>query len=102
MHTLRLAASRTVRRQARHPAAPASERRATRPDSPGSRRNELLFPIPAGVRTQQPSQPGPHADQGLAVQEPLKILALCLRKEQRIQDKTLVLLTHVIHAPPRP
>jgi hypothetical protein len=52
------------------------------------------------MRTQQPPQPRPHADQRLAVHEPLKILSLRLRKEQRIQDKALILLTHVVHPAP--
>jgi len=52
MRILRPAASRTVRRQAGHPAAPAGEQEEARPGSPGSRRDELPFPLPAGVRTQ--------------------------------------------------
>src|SRR5271165_4420377 len=102
MRILRPVASRTAQRQANHPAAPASERLAGRPGSPGSRRNEPPLPLPAGMRTQQPPQPGPHADQRLAVHEPLKILSLRLRKEQRIQDQALILLTYVVHAPTRP
>jgi len=36
------------------------------------------------------------------VHEPLKILSLRLRKEQRVQDKALIFLPHVVHAPTRP
>jgi hypothetical protein len=35
------------------------------------------------------------------MREPLKIFSLRLCKEQRVQAKTLVLLTHVEHAPTR-
>ena len=52
------------------------------------------------MRPQQPPQPGPYGDQRLAVHEPLKILSLRLRKEQRIQDQALILYAHVIHPAP--
>ena len=32
--------------------------------------------------------------------EPLEILSLCLRKEQRIQDQALIFLAHVAHTAP--
>lgn len=48
--------------------------------------------LPAIVRTQQPPQPRPHADQRLTVDEPLKILPLCFGKKQHIQDQALILL----------
>ena len=102
MRILRPAASRTAQRPAARPAGLAGERQAARPGSPGSRRNQLPLPLPAGMRTQQPPQPGPHADQRLAVHEPLKVLSLRLCKEQRVQDEALVILTHVVHAPTRP
>jgi hypothetical protein len=36
------------------------------------------------------------------VHEPLEILALRLRKEQRVQDEALVLLSDVVHTSSRP
>jgi len=102
MRIHRLAAARTVRRQAARPAVPACGQEAARPSSPGSRRHQPPLPLPAGVRTQQPPQSRPHADQRVTVHEPLKILSLCLRKEQRIQDQALVFLPHVVHTAPRP
>jgi hypothetical protein len=45
-----------------------------------------------GIVPSLAAQPGPDADQRLAVHEPLKVLALRLGKEQRIQDEALVLL----------
>jgi hypothetical protein len=36
------------------------------------------------------------------VHEPLKILSLRLRKEQRMQDQALIFLAHVEHTAPGP
>jgi hypothetical protein len=89
-------------REPNHPAAAAGEQEADRPGLPRIRRDELPLPLPAGVRTPQTPQPGPYADQRLAVHEPLAILSLCLRKEQRILDHALIFLAHVAHTAARP
>jgi transposase len=98
-----LAAARTVRRQAARPAVPACGQEAARPSSSGSRRHQPPLPLPPGVRTQQPPQSRPHADQRVTVHEPLKILSLCLRKEQRTGPGADLLAPRRTHgAPTRP
>jgi hypothetical protein len=90
---------RTVRRPAGHPAGLAGERQATPPGSPAGRGHKLPLPLLASVRTQEPPQARPHADQRFAVHEPLKILPLRLREQQRIQKEALAVITDVIHPP---
>ena len=90
MRILRPAASRTAqynRQTIQQELCRCPRQAARRSGSPGSRRNQPPLPLPACMRTQQPPQPGPHADQRLAVHEPLKILSLRLCKEQRVQDE---------------